>query len=158
GYDPVFDARALTDDLASRRINVASPDDSLMLLKAAGEVPHAGGPVMRVGDRYYQVIREWIAQGARLTRSPRVTHIEVLPQNPVVQALEDGQQMRVQATYADGTVRDVTREAFIESGNTEIATADRAGWMTAVRRGEAPILARYEGAYAAATLTVMGDR
>ena len=30
--------------------------------------------------------------------------------------------------------------------------------MTSVRRGEAPILARYEGAYAATTLTVMGDR
>ena len=30
--------------------------------------------------------------------------------------------------------------------------------MTALRRGEAPILARFEGAYAATTLTVMGDR
>ncbi len=30
--------------------------------------------------------------------------------------------------------------------------------MTAVRRGEAAVLARYEGAYAATTLTVMGDR
>ena len=28
------------------------------------------------------------------------------------------------ATYADGEVRDVTREAFVESGNTEVATAD----------------------------------
>ena len=52
----------------------------------------------------------------------------------------------------------MTREAFLESGNTEVATANRAGLMTAVRRGEAPILARYEGAYAATTLTVMGDR
>ena len=30
--------------------------------------------------------------------------------------------------------------------------------MTAVRRGEAPILARFEGNYASTTLTVMGDR
>ena len=30
--------------------------------------------------------------------------------------------------------------------------------ITTLRRGEAPILARYEGAYAATTLTVMGDR
>ena len=28
------------------------------------------------------------------------------------------------ATYTDGEVRDVTREAFIESSNTEVATAD----------------------------------
>jgi WD40 repeat protein len=158
GYDPVFDVRALTDDLASRRINVASPDDSLMLMKAAGKVPHFGGPVMQPGDRYYQILRQWIAQGARLVRTPRVVRIEVLPRNPVVTRIGDGQQMRVRATYADGAVRDVTREAFIESGNTEIATADRAGRMTAVRRGEAPILARFEGAYTATTLTVMGDR
>ena len=30
--------------------------------------------------------------------------------------------------------------------------------MTAIRRGEAPVLARFEGAYAATTLTVMGNR
>ena len=34
GYDALFDIRSFTDDLASRRTNVASPDDSLMLLKA----------------------------------------------------------------------------------------------------------------------------
>jgi len=52
----------------------------------------------------------------------------------------------------------VTKEAFIESGNTEVATGDKGGMLTAVRRGEAAVLARYEGAYAATTLTVMGDR
>ena len=76
----------------------------------------------------------------------------------MIQAIGDAQQMRIVATYADATIRDVTREAFIESGNTEVATADRQGVLTAVRRGEAPVLARYEGSYAATTLTVMGDR
>ena len=52
----------------------------------------------------------------------------------------------------------MTREAFIDSGDTEIAVTNRWGLMTAVRRGEAPILARFEGAYAATTLTVMGNR
>ena len=39
GYDPIFDVRALTDDLAGRHVNLASPDDSLMLLKASAGVP-----------------------------------------------------------------------------------------------------------------------
>jgi hypothetical protein len=68
------------------------------------------------------------------------------------------QQMRVLATYSDGTVRDVTLEAFIASGNTEVAEPDKLGLLTTIRRGESPILARYEGAYTATTLTVMGDR
>ena len=43
GYDPIYDVRAFTDDLAGRRINFVSPDDSLMLLKATSAVPHQGG-------------------------------------------------------------------------------------------------------------------
>ena len=159
GYDPLFDTRALTDDLASRRTNLASPDDSLMLLKATGAVPHVGGQVVKPGEPYYRVIRQWIAGGAKLDRStPRVTQIDVFPKNPVINEIGRKQQIRVVASYADGKMRDVTREAFLESGNTEIAAADRTGLMTALRRGEAPVLARYEGAYVATTLTVMGQR
>ncbi len=84
--------------------------------------------------------------------------IDIFPKDPAIDAIGDAQQMRVVATYADASTRDVTREAFIESGNTEVATADRQGVLTALRRGEAPVLARCEGAYAATTLTVMGDR
>jgi WD40 repeat protein len=159
GYDPIFDVRALTDDLASRRVNIASPGDSLMLLKPTGSVPHVGGAVMQPGDAYYEILRSWIASGAKLKLdTPRVAKIEVRPQNPVVQRIGGEQQVRIVASYTDGRLQDVTREAFIESGNTDVATANRTGLMKAVRRGEAPMLVRYEGAYAATTLTVMGDR
>ena len=62
------------------------------------------------------------------------------------------------ATYTDGSVRDVSAEAFVESSNTEVATVDKAGLVTAVRRGEAALMARYEGSYAASSLIIMGDR
>ncbi len=55
-------------------------------------------------------------------------------------------------------MRDVTLEAFIESGNTEVAEPNKLGLVSVIRRGEAPILARYEGSYTATTITVMGDR
>ncbi|EMI20472.1 secreted protein containing DUF1549 [Rhodopirellula maiorica SM1] len=159
GYDPVFDLRALKDDLAARRINPASPDDSLMLRKPLGLTPHQGGVLMVDGDPNHAILRRWIADGSQVNlQSPRVASIEIFPANPTVQAIKSRQQVRVVATYRNGTVRDVTREAFIESGNSEVATADAKGLLTAVRRGEAPILARFEGAYAATTLTVMGDR
>jgi WD40 repeat protein len=159
GYDPETDLRAFTDDLASRRVNVASPDDSLMLLKAIAEVPHEGGRRTTMDAKYYQILRQWIAGGAMLDmKSPRVTKIEIFPQDPVVQKIGSKQQMRVVASYADGAVRDVTAEAFLESGNTDIASIDSAGLLTSLRRGEAPVLARYEGNYVATTLTVMGNR
>lgn len=170
GYDSIYDLRALTDDLASRRVNLASPDLSLMLLKAAGEVEHGGGQIVASDSKYYQLIRSWITAGAKLEASPvRTQRIEIQPQQPVLQREGGVQQMRVVAYFDDGTSRDVTREAFIESGNLEIANvgwlanlgeggSGGAGLVQAIRRGETPILARYDGAYAATTLTVMGDR
>ncbi len=159
GYDPIFDVRSLKDDLAGRRLNTASPDDSLMLLKATAGVPHEGGQRTKVGEKYYNMLRAWIADGAKLDlKAPRVTKIEIFPRDPVVQQIGARQQVRVVATFNDGKVRDVTAEAFVESGNSDVAKTDGAGLIDTLRRGEAPLLARYEGNYVATTLTVMGDR
>ncbi|MEZ6068349.1 MAG: DUF1549 domain-containing protein [Planctomycetaceae bacterium] len=159
GYDPIYDVRAFTDELKSRRTNIASPDDSLMLLKASGAVPHVGGQLTKPGHPYYEAIREWIADGAKLELDvPRVASIVVKPTNPIINQINGRQQLQVYATYTDGVVRDVTREAFLESGNTEAAVVNRAAIVTGIRRGESPIMARFEGQYAATTVTVMGDR
>jgi hypothetical protein len=159
GYDPQFDHLALTDDLEGRRFNRAAPDYSLMLLKPVGAVPHVGGVLLQPGEPYYQMLRNWIAGGVKLDLdSPRVQSIEIVPRSAVIALPGMRQQFAVFVKYSDGGVRDVTAEAFVESSNTEVATADRQATVTAVRRGEATMLARYEGAYAAATLIVMGDR
>ena len=159
GYDPLFDVRSLTDDIKGRRTNVASPEDSLMLLKATAAVPHTGGQLMKPGEASYEILRRWIEQGTKLDLNvERVASIEIEPQLPVTEQIGGRQQIRVIATYTNGRTRDVTADAFIESGNTEVAEVNRAGVLTALRRGEAPVLARFEGAYAATTLTVMGDR
>lgn len=159
GYDPIADVRSFTDDMASRRVNLASPDDSLMLLKATGAVPHVGSQLTRPGHPYYEIIRQWIAEGAELDlTAPRVTSIAIQPENPVIQQIGARQQLRIVATYADGSTRDVTGEAYIDSGNTEVAEINRHGIATTIRRGEAPVLARFEGNYAATTITSMGDR
>ena len=161
GYDPLFDLRALTDDLAGRRFNRAAPDDSLMLLKPTGaraarrrRADAAGRAVLRDAPRAGSPTGVKLdldsAARRRRSRSSRRTRS--------IQLIGMKQQMRVLATYADGSVRDVTAEAFIESGNTEVATVDktRPDHRRPPRRGA--VLARYEGAYAATTLTVMGDR
>jgi len=159
GYDPIYDTRAFTDELASRRANIAAPENSLMLLKATGAVPHLGGQVTKPGEPYYEIIRRWIAGGAKLDlTTARVASISIEPQMPVVQRLGAKQQMRIVATYTDGTVRDVTAESYIESSNRDVAQAGSTGLITTERRGESAILARFEGKYAATTLTAMGDR
>jgi hypothetical protein len=159
GYDPLFDHQALTDEIEARRINRAAPDQSLMLLKPSGGVPHVGGVLTQPGEPYYDLLRLWIAEGVRFDpQSPRVVALEAYPKTAVVPLPGMRQQLAVLAHYSDGSSRDVTLEAFVESSNTEVATVDKHGLVTAVRRGEATMLVRYEGAYAASTLFVMGDR
>ncbi|MEX2217108.1 MAG: DUF1549 domain-containing protein, partial [Phycisphaeraceae bacterium] len=158
GYDAIYDIRSFTDDHASRRVNLASPDDSLMLLKATGAVPHQGGQLFKQDDSNYTLIRDWIAAGAKLDLTvPRVASIDIEPKNPRLADAGLKQAFKVTATFADGKKRDVTALAFIETGNMEVAKAE-GNTLTSLRRGEAPILARYEGAYVATILTVMGDR
>ncbi len=159
GYDPLFDYRALTDDLSGRRFNRAAPDTSLMLLKTSGAVPHVGGALVQPGQPYYELLKSWIGDGVKIDlKAPRVKSIALTPTTAVIQLFGQKQQLAVTATYTDGKTRDVSAEAFLDSSNTEVATVDRQGTVTAVRRGETTVMARYEGAYAATTIIVMGDR
>jgi WD40 repeat protein len=159
GYDPVGDIRALSDDLSARRLNPAAPDASVMLLKPVGAIPHEGGVLLTADSSYYRVLQQWIAQGAKLNRDSRkVQRIEITPNLPILEAIGASQQFRVTAFYANGSTRDVTHETVLESSNSEVCQSLPGARVKALRRGEAAMLARYEGAYAAATVTVMGDR
>ena len=159
GTDDLFDLRAFTDDLKSRRVNLAAPEQSLILLKAIAEVPHKGGQVALAGNAHYEIVSSWIKEGTPLQRdAARVASIKVVPENPVVPRAGLLQQFRVLATYDNGEIRDVTSDAFIDCSNIEIAKMHHGGIAEALRRGEAPLLARYQGKYAATTVTVMGDR
>src|SRR5258708_27100764 len=102
GYDPLFDHRALTDDLAGRRFNRAAPDQSLMLLKPSGGVPHVGGVVAPPGERYYELLKAWIGDGGKADlATPRVSRIAIVPGSATIGLPSQKQQLAVLATYPD---------------------------------------------------------
>ncbi|MGE3317138.1 MAG: DUF1549 and DUF1553 domain-containing protein, partial [Planctomycetaceae bacterium] len=159
GYDPLFDYTALVDDISGRRFNRAQPAQSLMLLKPTQGVPHEGGFLFDEESRYYKILHQWIAEGCNYDATAhRVDRIEVFPSAPLLQHMKDVQQLIVIAHYNDGTSRDVTREAVFDTSNFEVATLGKTGLIEAVRRGEAAALVRFEGLYAAAPVTVLGER
>ncbi|MEP6756433.1 MAG: DUF1553 domain-containing protein [Chthonomonadales bacterium] len=160
GYDPDYDYHALIDDISGRRFNRAEPAQSLMLLKATQGVAHQGGLIFEENSRYYPILYKWIADGVKsdVNTAKRAKSIEVLPDKPKIALPGDKQQLMVLAHYPDGSTRDVTREAVFTSTMPETATITPAGAVTAVRRGEASILVRYEGNYAADGMTIIGDR
>ncbi len=160
GYDPDFDHHALVDDVAGRRFNRSDPAQSLMLLKPTGAVPHRGGVLFSTASPYYTLLKRWISEGVRSDAETvkRVSSLEVLPTVANVTLPGMTQKMLVLAHYPDGKTRDVTREAVFTSSLPEVATITNEGTVHAVRRGEAACLVRYEGAYAANNITVLGDR
>jgi len=159
GYDPAFDHAALTDDLAARRFDRVVPEQSLFLLKPTASVPHEGGQRLVPSSNDYEVLRDWAESGATFDpRAPRVASIRILPEARSIPAPGMSQQVAVVATFTDGSERDVTAHAFVETSDTETTEIDERGLVTGLRRGEAAILARYEGKYASTQLFVMGDR
>ena len=160
GYDPDFDYELLIEDISGRRFNRAFPEQSLMLLKPTSEVPHKGGQVIVPGGRDYEIIHQWIAEGATpdVHTTQRVERLEVIPDSAELAMPGMKQQLIVIAHYPDGTTRDVTREAKFTSSVNEVAKVTDDGVVTAERRGETGILTRYEGAYSTNGIIVMGDR
>ena len=158
GYDPLYDYRALVDDLSGRRFNRSRPEQSLMLLKPTQGVPHEGGFLFDEKSRTYSVLKQWIAEGCRFDSAKRVARIEVFPKKPLLETTDSQQQLIVMAHFPDGTSRDVTRDAVFETSDFEVATVSKTGRIEAVRRGEAAALVRYEGLYAAAPVAIIGNR
>ena len=158
GYDTDYDYKQLIHDINGRRINRFAPEESLMLLKPLGEVPHEGGKVLSKGSRPYNVLLQWISEGAAYEDlSARDFTLEVLPREVDLDLPGRGQEVVVLAHYKDGSTRDVTREAVLSSSDTEVAKMTN-NLVTGIRRGEAAVLVRYEGQYATSVITIMGDR
>ncbi len=147
GFEPEFDHAALVQEDRGRRISVSSPDQSLLLIKATGRVPHGGGKRLDVDSDDYLVLRDWIRQGSAGPRSDEVklVRIEVSPTKRVLQR-DEKQQLQVTAHFSDGTARDVTRRAIYDSNMPEIATAAANGLVTVhPRSGLFAIMAQFGG-------------
>ena len=159
GYDPEYDYQALVNDLSGRRFNRVHVDESLMLQKPLGDIPHEGRQALVPGSRYHKTLRQWISEGARFQEvAPnRPNRIQILPEKVELDLPGRRQQLLVIATYPDGSTRDVTREAVLSSNNEEIALV-QSNSVIPLRRGEMAVLVRYEGLYDAREVTVMGDR
>ena len=61
GYDPAGDYHRIVNDITGRRINLAVPERSLLLLKSIGKVPHTGGELLTADSPHYRTLRDWIA-------------------------------------------------------------------------------------------------
>lgn len=148
GFDPPADLAALTQEGRGRRVNFTLPQQSLLLLKASGGVPHGGGVRIPKGSGEYRLLRDWIAAGA--PRGPddaaRVESLQVHPSEQRM-AMRASQQLQVTAVFSDGRHEDVTHHARFQSNNDALAQVDEFGLVTTGDTpGEVAVMASYLGA------------
>jgi mono/diheme cytochrome c family protein len=146
GFDPKGDHFRLTTEMAGRRINLAVPEESLLLTKAIGAVPHTGGNLMKTDSPFYETLIGWIRSGAEFdkTEIPSPVEIEVRPKQLVLTGSDVRVPFSVRALYTDGTDRDVTTLSHFSTSNDNSVTIDaRKGLAASKNRGEAFLLARF---------------
>lgn len=136
-----------------RRINLHDPAASLLLAKPTAQISHGGGLRLERGSPEYELLASWIAAGAKFDSDQDIA-IKSVRLDPTSLTLEVGAaplSLRALARLADETEVDVTRFAKFESQDPSLFSVDSLGQVSALRHGDAPILAHYAGRIAFAT-------
>ena len=145
GFDPDGDHYRLTRELNGRRINLAIPEESLLVEKSTGKVPHTGGQKFAVGEQYYNDLVRWVDAGGPQDPAGIATPVSVdlFPKTALLDGKGSTQQLIVRARYSDGSERDVTSLALFLSSNDSSGKVSPSGLVTAGDRGEAFVMARF---------------
>jgi hypothetical protein len=155
GHDPTSDFLAITRGGAGRRIDVADPDRSLLLLKPTGQVPHGGGKRLDRMSSAYQVIRNWIAAGCRhASGSGRVLRLRVLPEEHLLRGPGASVRLAVWADFDDGTRADVTPFCDFRARDDTVAEVSPLGEVRGLRAGDTAVVVSYRSTLATAHLLV----
>lgn len=147
GFEPLDDFEHIVNEGRGRRLFLGAPDRSLLLLKAAGQVPHGGGVRLDPASDGYALLREWIRQGAQLDSRAAVQLVsfEVEPGRATIQRGAD-QQLKAVAKYSDGSIRDVTSLALYESNDAAMAEVNEHGLVKIGNiAGNVAVMVRYQG-------------
>jgi len=157
GYDPAGDYFRLTQQIIGRRVDLAAPEQSLLLTKATGMVPHSGGRRFKADSELYQTLLRWIQQGAQDDKdnAATVTGIFLVPDKVVFSGKLTKQPLQLIAKYSDGTSRPVNRLGLYLTNNKATADIDENGLVTAGKRGDTFVFARFAKYTAGAEIIVL---
>ncbi len=147
GFDSDFDYAAITKQARGRRVFPAAPENSLLLRKAAAEVPHGGGQRFSSRDSHYQSLLNWIRNGSPRQGDNPLQLEQIIVEPPeLIMSPNTKHRLVVTATFSDGSRRDVTGLTAFSSNESVIAAVDKQALVAAGPiAGEAAIMARFMG-------------
>jgi Protein of unknown function (DUF1549)/Protein of unknown function (DUF1553) len=162
GYAPELDHGWIVKEQEGRRVSLVEPEDSLLLRKPLGEVPHGGAKVIEPGSKAHQILLDWLKAGAPgpVKDEARVTSLNVAAGGSPAASYKVGDAfpLTVMATYSDGSTRDVTWLTQFASNDGGMVDVDASGKVKVLRNGETVIRAHYQGQVAVLVVTVPFER
>jgi hypothetical protein len=159
GFDSDMDFDSLVKNARGRRISATVPEESLLLAKATGKEPHGGGIRLQPEDVDYQTLVRWLSHGApRISaEDPTLSGIRMEPESRSL-APDETIDLRVIATYSDGSQQDVTGVSAFQSSDTGLLSVKKGTLKAGRHSGEATIMARYMGRIATWSTAIVKER
>lgn len=154
GYDTDRDFYNISKQHLGRRVDLLAPALSLLLTKPTQAVPHKGGLKLEADSIHYQVISEWIADGAPAPSDADaiLQSLSIYPDRVKLKK-DQNQQFVIQAHYSDQRTEDVTEWASFNSSNEAVATVASNGIATVVGPGEGAVTAWFGSRIVTARIT-----
>jgi hypothetical protein len=147
GFEPQEDYEHIVQESLGRRLSFSSPDQSLLLLKASGKMPHKGGSRLPESSSGYALIKQWILLGAPMDGpgAVKIVDMQIEPKKGSLKP-QSSQQLKAIAKYSDGSTRDVTDLALFESNEKAMADVSEKGLVKALDiPGKVSVMVRYQG-------------
>lgn len=147
GFEPEEDYEHIVVESRGRRLLLGNAEQSLLLRKASGQVPHGGGVRLAKSSAGYATVRDWISQGVpkENAASAKLVTVEIEPKKSLLQR-QATQQLKALARYSDGSVRDVTSMALFESNDKAMAEVSSTGLVkVSDLPGKVSVMVRYQG-------------
>jgi hypothetical protein len=156
GFDTDLDYLNIVKQARGRRIALADPRRSLLLLKPTMTVPHGGGRRLEPGSPDYKTLLRWLQEGAPGPNpaDPTLTKVDVFPNERILPQGDRPLRLVVRATYNNGMTRDVTAHTRLQSLNDAVVACTPEGLVTPVGKGQTAIMVRYGGLATVATFIV----
>lgn len=158
GYAPEQDHEWNTREFLGRRISRTVPDDSLILRKPLGQMPHAGGRLFSENSRAHRLMRAWIEANLPgiIPAEAQAVKLEVLPGNRTMAAGQT-QGLLARAHYSDGSVRDVTWLSQFVSNDESMLEVLPGAIVKALRPGETAVRVHFQQLVEVQIFTVPHD-
>ncbi len=159
GYDFSSDLKEMFEE-GHGRIDLDAPEQSLILRKPGGEEDHGGDVRFETGGWEYTALRRWIQSGANDKPEPdKLVEFEVTPAELVFSKPGETVQLKVTATWHNGTQEDVTWLTRFEVKDDQIAAVERGGLVKCLSAGDTHVLAMYDkGVSATPVMMPVSDR